>query len=60
MHDASKRDRKIISYLTKAGETKTLSCQKTRKKKKCKTKEEKGPVIMVQGKLVAENMEKIS
>ena len=47
MHDASKRDRKIISYLTKAGETKTLSSQKTRNKKKCKTKEERGPVIMV-------------
>ena len=59
MHDASKRDRKIISYLTKARETKTLSSQKTRKKK-CKTKEERGPVIMVQGKLVAENTKKIS
>ena len=59
MHDASKRDRKIISYLTKARETKTLSSQKTRKKK-CKTKEERRPVIMMQGKPVAENTEKIS
>ena len=53
MHDASKRDRKIIYYLTKVRETKTLLSQKTRKKKKCKVKEERGYVIMVQGKLVA-------
>lgn len=51
--------KKIISCLKKAKETKTLSSQKTRKKK-CKTKEERGPVIMMQGKPVAEDTEKIS
>ena len=51
---------KLFLTLQKQERQKLYQARRQERKKKCKTKEEKGPVIMVQGKLVAENTEKIS